>query len=49
MIKQVSAFHNVKFMYFSGYRSPENINAYFGRMYEPRFLAGMIAGAMTRK
>ena len=46
--QEVSAFHNVKFMYFSGYRFPENINAYFGRMYEPRFLAGMVAGAMTK-
>ncbi len=35
-------------MYFSGYKSPEDINTYFGRMYEPRFLAGMVAGAMTK-
>jgi len=38
---------NVRFMYFSGYHATKNINTYFGRMYEPRFLSGMIAGAMT--
>ncbi|MCP5454698.1 MAG: BMP family ABC transporter substrate-binding protein [Thermotogae bacterium] len=42
-----SKFQNVNFMYFSGYQIDKNINTYFGRMYEPRFLSGMIAGAMT--
>ncbi|HBT50669.1 MAG TPA: BMP family ABC transporter substrate-binding protein [Petrotoga sp.] len=45
--QKTNEFQNVKFMYFSGYRTTKNINTYFGRMYEPRFLSGMIAGAMT--
>ena len=46
--KETKKFQNVKFMHFSGYRALEDINTYYGRMYEPRFLAGMIAGAMTK-
>jgi len=45
--QKTKEFQNVRFMYFSGYRTTKNINTYFGRMYEPRFLSGMIAGAMT--
>jgi len=45
--QKIKEFQNVRFMYFSGYRTTKNINTYFGRMYEPRFLSGMIAGAMT--
>ena len=40
---------DVVFMHCSGYKSSENVGNYFGRMYEPRFLSGIVAGAMTKK
>lgn len=46
--ENVGKFQNVKLTHFSGYNAPEDINAYFGRMYEPRFLCGIIAGATTK-
>jgi len=36
------------FMHCSGYKASENVGTYFGRMYEPRFLSGLIAGIMTK-
>lgn len=38
---------NVKFLHCSGYKSNENMINYFGRMYEPRFLSGLVAGLKT--
>ncbi len=38
---------NVWFHHCSGYKSAENMSTYFGRMYEPRFLTGLIAGMKT--
>lgn len=38
----------VKFFSCSGNRPYVNMSNYFGRTYEPRFLAGIIAGAMTQ-
>ena len=40
---------DVVFMHASGYRTADNVGTYFGRMYEPRYLSGMIAGKMTEK
>lgn len=40
-------FPEVKFLHCSGYKSTENMNNYFGRMYEPRFLSGIVAGLKT--
>lgn len=39
---------NVIFMHCSGYKSAENVGTYFGRMYEPRYLSGIVAGKMTK-
>ncbi len=39
---------DVIFMHCSGYKSAENVGTYFGRMYEPRYLSGIIAGKMTK-
>ena len=39
---------DVVFMHCSGYKSAENVGTYFGRMYEPRYLSGIIAGKMTK-
>jgi basic membrane protein A len=40
---------DVVFMHCSGYKSSENVGNYFGRMYEPRYLSGIVAGKMTKK
>ncbi len=40
---------NVYFFHCSGYKyNDKNFTAYFGRMYQPSFLAGIIAGSMTK-
>ena len=39
---------DVVFMHCSGYKAAENVGNYFGRMYEPRYLSGIVAGKMTR-
>ena len=41
-------FKDVVFMHCSGYKTADNVGTYFGRMYEPRFLSGMVAGKMTK-
>jgi len=40
-------FTDVTFLHCSGYKSTETMNNYFGRMYEPRFLSGVVAGLKT--
>ena len=42
-------FPEVKFFNCSEAHFYKHVNTYFGRMYEPRFLAGMVAGSMTRE
>ena len=39
---------DVVFMHCSGYKTAENVGNYFGRMYEPRYLSGLVAGKMTK-
>ncbi|HCZ05979.1 MAG: basic rane protein [Thermotogota bacterium] len=41
-------FPKTKFLHCSGYKTYTNMSAYFGRMYEPRYLSGLIAGVMTK-
>jgi basic membrane protein A len=38
---------DVTFMHCSGFKVADNVGTYFGRMYQPRYLSGMIAGKMT--
>lgn len=38
---------DVKFFHCSGYTTKENMTAYFGRMYQPRYLSGIVAGLNT--
>lgn len=40
---------DVVFMHCSGFKTAENVGTYFGRMYEPRYLSGIVAGKMTQK
>jgi basic membrane protein A len=35
------------FEHCSGYKTNENMATYFGRMYQPRYLSGLVAGRMT--
>ena len=41
-------FPQVVFGHCSGYKRAENVFTYFGRMYQPKYLAGVIAGKMTK-
>ena len=37
------------FMHCSGYKVAPNVGTYFGRMYQARYLSGLVAGSMTKK
>ncbi|AIG97765.1 MAG: hypothetical protein XD40_1602 [Archaeoglobus fulgidus] len=41
-------FPNTIFMHCSGYKTAKNVGTYFGRMYQARYLSGLVAGAMTK-
>lgn len=41
-------FPNVKFLHCSGYKSADNMANYFGRVYQPRYLSGLVAGLKTK-
>lgn len=47
-LKAALEFPNVKFLNCSETHSYKHVNTYFGRIYEPRFLAGVVAGATTK-
>jgi basic membrane protein A len=47
-ITVASEFPNVYFEHCSGYKTAPNVATYFGRMYQPRFLSGLVAGKMTK-
>ncbi len=47
MLKVAGRFPDTVFMHCSGFKTAENMGNYFGRMYQARYLSGMVAGAMT--
>jgi len=47
-LEVASKFPEVTFMHCSGYKTSDNMGTYFGRMYQPRYLAGVVAGKMTK-
>ena len=47
-IKVAKEFPDAKFMHCSGFKKAENVSNYFGRIYEARYLTGLVAGAMTK-
>lgn len=47
-LKASMEFENIKFLNCSENLSYRHLRTYFGRIYEPNFLVGMIAGAMTK-
>lgn len=48
MLKVAKKFPDVVFMHCSGFKTAKNMGNYFGRMYQARYLSGMVAGAMTK-
>jgi basic membrane protein A len=47
-VQEVAARHkDVYFMHCSGYKRGDNVGTYFGRMYQARYLSGLVAGSMT--
>lgn len=49
VIDVAKKFPEIIFMHCSGYKTAENVGTYFGRMYQARYLSGLVAGSMTKK
>ena len=47
MLTVAQEFPDVYFEHCSGYKTADNMATYFGRMYQPRYLSGLVAGSMT--
>jgi basic membrane protein A len=47
-INVAKKYPDVTFLHCSGYKTSENVGTYFGRMYQARYLAGIVAGAATK-
>jgi basic membrane protein A and related proteins len=48
MLKVANQFPKTVFMHCSGFKTAPNMGNYFGRIYQPRYLSGMVAGSMTK-
>jgi len=48
MLKVANQFPDIVFEHCSGFKLAKNLGTYFGRMYQARYLSGMVAGAMTK-
>lgn len=48
MLKVSKQFPKTVFMHCSGFKKSDNMGNYFGRMYQARYLSGMVAGTMTK-
>lgn len=47
VLKVAEDYPDVTFLHCSGYQTSENVGTYFGRMYQARYLSGIVAGKMT--
>ncbi|MDF1512334.1 MAG: BMP family ABC transporter substrate-binding protein [Anaerolineae bacterium] len=47
MFEVAEEFPEVLFEHCSGFKTLDNMATYFGRIYQPRFLSGLVAGSMT--
>ncbi|MCL6611276.1 MAG: BMP family ABC transporter substrate-binding protein [Peptococcaceae bacterium] len=47
-INVAKKYPDVVFMHCSGFKTDKNVGTYFGRIYQPRYLTGMVAGKMTK-
>ncbi len=48
MLEVAQEYPDIYFEHCSGYKTAENMATYFGRMYQPRYLSGIVAGRMTK-
>ncbi|MBU54885.1 MAG: hypothetical protein CL920_39825 [Deltaproteobacteria bacterium] len=48
MLSKASKYPDLNFFECSGFESGKNLGSYFGRLYQIEWLAGMIAGSMTK-
>ncbi|WP_020613285.1 BMP family ABC transporter substrate-binding protein [Sediminispirochaeta bajacaliforniensis] len=48
MYEVAQEFPDVYFEHCSGYKTAENMSTYFGRMYQARYLAGLVAGKSSK-
>jgi len=48
MVEAAKEFPDVKFEHCSGYMTSDNLGTYFGRIEEPRYLSGIVAGLTTK-
>ena len=48
MLKVSKEFPKTTFMHCSGFKLSDNMGNYFGRMYQARYLSGIVAGGMTK-
>jgi len=49
MHEVAAEYPDVYFEHCSGYMTRDNMATYFGRMYQPRYLSGIVAGSMTEE
>jgi basic membrane protein A and related proteins len=47
MFEVAEEFPDVLFEHCSGFKTLDNMSTYFGRIYQPRYLSGLVAGSMT--
>lgn len=48
MLKVASQFPDTTFMHCSGFKTAKNMGNYFGRVYQARYLTGIVAGSMSK-
>lgn len=48
MMKVAKKFPKVAFLHCSGFKMSDNMGNYFGRIYQARYLSGIVAGKMTK-
>jgi basic membrane protein A len=48
MYEVAQEFPDIYFEHCSGYKTADNMSTYFGRIYQPRYLSGLVAGKMTK-
>ncbi len=46
--KVAKQYPHIKFLHCSGYKTADNMSNYFGRMYQARYLSGIVAGMKTQ-
>jgi len=47
MLNVAAKYPDVTFFHCSGYKTADNMSTYFGRIYQSRYLTGLVAGSMT--